>query len=411
MSVKPKKSSCNEASAWLEDEWQNFKRLHPNKESCVKGLLRMAGVLVRCHHCFCEAVIELDDGRVVLCMVCRRKTWLTANTIFHGVRHIEVWYGVIWLIGNGLRFNAVDLQRVAEVSYWTALNIFRKLSIVIDEYMIGSSVSSRLFIELIGRRSRQTPRNSAPKSEQDLAESEADRDEFENNPNSNLSIEPETGTMMDFQTNSSELIKMSYSNKIIAMEESEVSMDEGSSLAPEISTFHCSDEPGFSPVKSSEFPGGNLIDLITNQPKSVDKLYVESGLPISELGAALTMLELGGLVCRLSGDLYIKMPSRTTGVISSSRGYSRDESIPKSIASDGCSPAVQDLFDLIRNTFHFISRKYLQLYLALGWAFIDRDRWGVKELAKACLDSRRLRPVDVINYVTPLMVRINGAAI
>ena len=48
-----------------------------------------------------------------------------------------------------------------------------------------------------------------------------------------------------------------------------------------------------------------LVSLLSEEPKHVDELCVESGLPVSEVTATLTLMELKGLARQVGGMNYV----------------------------------------------------------------------------------------------------------
>lgn len=74
--------------------------------------------------------------------------------------------------------------------------------------------------------------------------------------------------------------------------------------------------------------------------------------------------------------------------------------------ADGADKAKQfkPFFDFVRRVFQGISRKYLQLYLAVYWCSLNRRRWGVGRLFSACMRSRRRCYRARLNFVSPPVV-------
>lgn len=60
----------------------------------------------------------------------------------------------------------------------------------------------------------------------------------------------------------------------------------------------------------------------------------------------------------------------------------------------------------MKERYHGISRKYLQLYLSAIWVYVDRMRWKVDVLLKACCLSGEICPRSISKYVSPYVVKM-----
>ncbi len=119
--------------------------------------------------------------------------------------------------------------------------------------------------------------------------------------------------------------------------------------------------------------------------------------------AALTNLELFDFVIRLSGDQFVLGDSPYASPVKGSPSQKLIER-RRAIASR--------FVDFVRANYRGISRKYLQNYVALFWAYKDKKTWDQDTLMNACISYRAIRDDEVISYITPLDVvapRILGA--
>ena len=138
-----------------------------------------------------------------------------------------------------------------------------------------------------------------------------------------------------------------------------------------------------------------VYTLLSEEPVNFDTLCEHAGMPAGELSANLMMLEINGLCTRLSGDRYVRQRPRLIPQLNN--------------LSSKAGPAestIQDIIKFVRLQFHAISRKYLQNYLAAYWCWADRERWNRGALLKACQQSGHIKDKDVLDYVTPAMVKI-----
>ena len=127
-----------------------------------------------------------------------------------------------------------------------------------------------------------------------------------------------------------------------------------------------------------------ILESLTEQSLSIDVLCQCTGLPIGELSASLTMLELSGCVERLPGDRYSRVIQRAKV----------DCPLPM-------KTAIVAFVNFVRAKFQGVGRKYLQLYAAGHACRLNRDLWGRGRLLNACLNSRKIRRKDLLDYVTP----------
>lgn len=151
----------------------------------------------------------------------------------------------------------------------------------------------------------------------------------------------------------------------------------------------------FSNQDNSSDPTENAVLNLISGPTSVDKLCEQLNIDYSTISVALTMLELRNLIIRLPGDRYEKCKASTNG---NSKG--------KSDESNNCvGRFVVSFLGFVEEIFQGISRKYLQLYAALFWISIDRERWKDGKLLSFLIRSRHVRRKELRAFVTPLEMK------
>jgi hypothetical protein len=69
-------------------------------------------------------------------------------------------------------------------------------------------------------------------------------------------------------------------------------------------------------------------------------------------------------------------------------------------------PALPCATQLLRDAFHGISRKYLQIYLAELWCGSDRRCWPGGRLLKECSRHPIIREDEVLSFISPLLVKM-----
>jgi hypothetical protein len=279
------------------------------------------------------------------------------------------------MMEHGVSISSSRFHKLAGVAYSTALSIFQKLTLVIESHMNGASVPSALFAPVLAKRSRETPARAHPLAE----EEELKKRLFQGKT---------AGDSFDGQ----ELINSSQSLPGFDCE-----LDCGAEYEPEPEgETRISTNP---PAAAGELNEQKKIvyECLSRQPVHFDDLCVQLGMPAGQLSATITMLELDGFVTRMAGDRYVRC---TTG----------DDEIAMPSAG-GVEPAkatamVASFIEFVRSHFHAISRKYLQNYLAAHWCLTDRARWTRGSLLKVCTQFRHISYGEILDYVSPLSVRI-----
>ncbi|CAN5526925.1 hypothetical protein BH11CYA1_BH11CYA1_05680 [soil metagenome] len=113
--------------------------------------------------------INRDKGaRFYSCHTCKKDFWLTSGSVLSGVVRLRAWLAAIFFKDHGVAISAARLSRLVGVASSTALNIHKKIALVVCEQMAeAESVSAGWFSRVIFKRSRQTPADCHPRSELD----------------------------------------------------------------------------------------------------------------------------------------------------------------------------------------------------------------------------------------------------
>lgn len=95
------------------------------------------------------------------------------------------------------------------------------------------------------------------------------------------------------------------------------------------------------------------------------------------------------------------------GFVSSRNPYDCLAETPKKATLDKSTRSlVSSFLSFVKSTYHRISRKYLQLYLAEFWCHSEPEIWGEERILKLFKRARRIKHRDILKYVTPFNVRI-----
>ncbi|MFN8655330.1 MAG: hypothetical protein U0105_03235 [Candidatus Obscuribacterales bacterium] len=323
-----------------------FNRRFPTNFHCVIELRRRAtgeqDLVCQCG----SGNIKIKDDRKAECLECGEQFWLLADTFFHGIRRPRAYLLLIEMFAEGVFINTSQFQKEAQVAYSTALGIFKKLTMVIAGSMTdGAEVPSHLFSPGFCKRSKVTPAGEHPRNEERVATPHL---------NPNLSVR-----QVDF-------------------------------LIPNPVT----DESDLSDADLE------VLNVLTTDPIQFDALFERTEMSVSTLLSSLTVLELSGFVLRLSADRYALRPEVRTNPDDDTVDSDR---LP---VRHAILETVATILNWIKTSFHGISRKYLQNYLAAYWCLRDRATWNPGALARACIDADAISDQVILAYVSPPLVRM-----
>ncbi len=361
--------------------WTRFNTEFPTEEDCLEELYRRAAQehLLKCRNCGNADILKNYGERVINCRQCKKETWLTAGTFFNRIKHARPWVAAIWLMEHGISLSSSKFQKLVGIAYSSALNIFKKLTTVIQGQMgeDGLVVPSSLFSILFCKRSRETPARAHP-----IAEERIERKLLDDGVANKLSASE------DLAAASSTLV-----TSIVKFASDPNSL----SKAPEATNSDIEETTHAGGLYGSE---KEVYDLLSTQPVQFDIICDRTGMPASKVSSALTMLELAGVVIRVAGDRYVRNVSKPSGQ-------------KTAVQSSGCTVSTAEttmnvaaVINFVRRNFQGISRKYLQNYLAAYWCTVDKTRWSLGSLLQACLRSDPISYDEILDYVSPPLVKM-----
>jgi len=337
----------------LDSGWREFNRLFPTEEACVEQVRRILRERTRCSSCAKNIVRIVYGARVFKCPFCLKKRWLTAGTFFHRTRQVRPWLAAIFLFEKRVPFNAFQFHKLSGVAYSTAFSMLKKISVVAHNAMKDQDtvdVPSSLFLSLFTRRSLETRARKPPQDEQnaiDRSEGTNDDDD-DNNANGN-------GTSEGFH----QLTQQATNNEPVLQD----------------------------PVESA------IYQCLSLRPTTFDFICETVDTSIGELSAALTLMEIGGLIERLPYDRYVRssQPAAVTAGIKHAFPHKK---------------LVNVAIEYIRNKFGGISRKYLQNYISLYHCQTAAIKKGADSLLDRCVKFRSVSENEIRQYVSPPLVQM-----
>lgn len=365
--------SRESSETMLASSWREFATKFPTDADSLEELYRHAG-LRKCNHCGSVYVTRIHGARTIRCTACKRKTWFTADTFFHRIKRPQAWLGYIWLFDHGIIVNPSRFHKLAGVAYDTARNIFKKLAMVMASYMKGNSVPSSEFAPIIGKRSRETPARAHPRAEE--AEMEK-KTRLESSP---------PASIRELEKNSGPSPQTTHRHDNLPDNEPGQTEETCTGLSVPISSVELSEQERI------------VYRSLSEEPVTFDNLCIKLKLQAGKLSAILTMLELAGLATAMIGNRYVRSPSQNNAV--AGRLASRKQAAHKTCRVTG-------IIDFLRQYFHAVSRKDLQLYLAAHWFMSDRAARPCSSLLQSCFRFRHVPCREMLEFVSPLLVKIS----
>lgn len=366
MSDNPSSPDTGITDEMLNALMLRFNTQFPREEDCLEELYKRADTeqIFRCRYCGNQELDKKYGDRTGSCRRCKQITWLTGGTFFKHIRAARPWLVAIWLMEQGVIISSSRFHRLVGIAQSSALHIFKKITTVVHSHMQKTEVRapSNLFTLVFCKRSRETQANQHPLSEQEEAEKQF---------TAQASHDDITGSCTFI-----------------------FGIDSGKET-PERNTI--------------EFLGSEkeVYDILSTEPTHVDAIQHRTRMPINEISAALTMLELAGAVIRLAGDRYVRytVDLSEAKTLQSSHATQSHSSTTAEIAD-----TVEAIVSFIRNKFHGTSRKCLQNYLAAYWLEIAKTRWQNNLLTEWCWQFGPLSYAQTLAYISPLQVTIPSSS-
>ncbi|MBS1954057.1 MAG: hypothetical protein JST89_07725 [Cyanobacteria bacterium SZAS-4] len=325
-------------------------RVYPTEKACFSEIWRRIRPNKRCQFCG-SARLKLKFGnRIGNCGRCGKKFRLTAGTIFRKMRMARPYLVAIRLCERGIPCSARLLSRVCNIAYASALHIFNMIWGAVLKAMRndGVLVSSFEFNAAICKRSLETPAQKHPVNEQEHAQ--------EVNSESAVNLEEEFAARISV-----------FKPELNLVTESIASADDAAS----------------TPV--APCPERQIYGLLSSEPRSIDDLVALSRLEAKVVIATVSILELTDLATLVSGNRV---------VLSADRLRAQQPQVDSQTQAH-----VGQFVWFIKKFFHGVSRRYIQIYLAAYWCFIDRIRWAKGAVFEQCCKTAG---VDLKTFVSPL---------
>lgn len=170
----------------------------------------------------------------------------------------------------------------------------------------------------------------------------------------------------------------------------EVEVQKSLSLLAEKRQKKTSNPPELSLIESQ------VLELLSETPISFSEICERMRLDCPTASATIVFLELRELATCLPGDKYIRSMQSKQDV---KHAYERRKNANKH------SAITHSFIKFVEERYQGVGRKYLQLYVALFWIFIDRKRWGPDTILNFCARSRHVPYRKILDFVTAAHVK------
>lgn len=351
-------------------------------------------------------------ARISTCKNCNLKLRLTAGTFFRAGKKLKHWVACIAMLHERIVFSQANFARAFKVSQSTAWATFHSVATVLSDAMNQDiSVSASIqFIGLFMKRSKETINGLHPMSEEEgvrkvlEAQREAESEQARKTDDvSAIELDAYVVDEKDVEVDIDVDIDIKSENQQPTIE----GFEQPDSVEISFTPTSEDDLPGQDSAADETLPQGLLGPLSAPEVKLYQSmkrarthlfdLCKETGLDELDALAALTLLEMSGLIVSLGGN-WFRLPADPRAELEAL--LSETETVDPRLQR-----TIHMLIAIIKKMHHGISRKYLQNYLTIYWCFIDRRRWSGNAIWVAAAAANYPKLKDVVAYVTPEVVR------
>jgi hypothetical protein len=429
------KLSRKDKAKWLahfKREAKRAKALYKGEAKSVESLHKMfeEGGLNICP-CGGRNFSRKYGKRNAKCLSCKRVSSITARMpFFKGVKLLDIHLCMLHLIDSGCIFNAYQFSLEMKVSYDTAWNLMRKVEFAMLIAQRNDkncqSIDSRHMVELYMRRSIATPAFKEPAAEQQAMEDLHTSNQNQEQQHHQQQRDQKAATEAD-------LNRENETDERCAEEAEEAGETEETEEAEKAKeTEENEDDAKCSPEGSADEPSGakSIIDVITDlssstardttsdsenglenltelqrqvyntsssEPATFDALVNQLNASVNEINAALTILELEGLINKLPGNRYIRANITPPASIQPAQNTYNEKMIEQ----------INTFREIIQINNQGVSRKYANLHLAninrLYKQTFDPEPFSIFEI---CAHLNEIGRSEVRNYISGLSVEI-----
>jgi hypothetical protein len=296
---------------------------------------------VQCRHCGDNNTHRQYGSRIRICLTCNRERSVTAGTFFHNMRKPVGWYRALVVFDRGIVCSKAELTRITSLAGSSAGNIFNKIT---------KTILDELF---------------------------SDDGNF---------------VLLD----SSLLLKL-FGKRSIETSRHQPPKSEQQEYEERVGAHELQSVP-MQIEQMNMIPAAEYVyNLLSEKALSSDELVTSATINHGDVIAGVTMLELAGLV---HTDKQGRLAVEKQRVFAAG-------SLEVSAALEGVElgTVVERLVVFIKEKFHAVSRKYVQLYLAAHWWQQQKNSWHQGTISKMCAKTAYFRGKDLLHYVSGILVK------
>lgn len=358
-----------------------FKKKYPTNSAALREITRIikGKKPKKCEHCESRNLAATKNIRLLKCNDCSLYTWITAGSFFHGCKKPEIWLLAIHMWEAGIFLSSSRFHRLVGVAQSTALHIIKRLGSVVqdsfDSDEVETEIETSVFNNVFCKRSAETPAKMHPLSEQTMVERQVARER-------RIERARQLAEEKEERDRAAAEKELARGRKRISEQEVDEQTSDASAIQPD----------KIDQLNDREYA---IYEQITDAPIHPDSLAKVANLEMSETLAALTWLELAGLIEVAEGGRFIRADLENP-----------KQSDREKRELERKEQSFNTIMMFISGIHHGISRKHVQRYVASFWCFFDRANWNKGKLLKACKKSPNIREKDNTSAITPAFLRV-----
>lgn len=164
-------NNAEDQDAIFSRVWKAFRKAVRSDSAAADMIYRSlrADGRIKCS-CSKPKIKRRRGTRFYVCLGCKSKYWFTSGTLFEGAYRLRAWLAAVWFKERGVAISSSALAVLLDIAQSTALNIQKKVSLVIYRQMDDDApvFSVARLVAAIIKRSKDSPASCHPRAEVDL---------------------------------------------------------------------------------------------------------------------------------------------------------------------------------------------------------------------------------------------------
>lgn len=164
-------NNAEDQDAIFSRVWKAFRKAVRSDSAAADMIYRSlrADGRIKCS-CSKPKIKRRRGTRFYVCLGCKSKYWFTSGTLFEGAYRLRAWLAAVWFKERGVAISSSALAVLLDIAQSTALNIQKKVSLVIYRQMDDDApvFSVARLVAAIIKRSKDSPASCHPRAEVEL---------------------------------------------------------------------------------------------------------------------------------------------------------------------------------------------------------------------------------------------------